>query len=466
MLPKSIVLHIFTIKCKGLQNLTDNKGDMMKKFLFLLIAALVVLAGCQSNTGGSENETIDVQAPDRDLVEDGLPAFNEKVGDLAKTDLEIWLAADYANTAPIQDAIKEFQEVYPNISVKTVGIEWGDMSNKVKLAVSSGAVPDMSHAHAFAMGAQGLAEPLDDLWEEWGEEDQFLPGGIEDTVWQGVKYGMPIDINTTIYLYNKKLFEENGISEAPKTLDELVEVSKKLTEKDGSRYGFITSASGWGFFGNVIAAGTNPLSFEGDNVTANLNDPKIVETMKKYTGLATVDKSSPVPPPQQRQTDHPVAMFGSGRAASFISGPWDIERIKKEFPEAYKDLGTAVMPGTEKGSVLGGGSLFVPKGSENKVASFELMKWFVSDKYGMRLAKEQGRHPVKAHLYEDEYYNDPLLQPYVETLADAVPYKLEAYPEANDAWGKALRAVFDGADAQKVLDDAQKVAEKAIDAAN
>ncbi|TYS76471.1 extracellular solute-binding protein [Rossellomorea aquimaris] len=443
-----------------------TRGRTMKRVLLCVVATLLVLAGCQSKTGSSSEEKMTVNPPDRDLVAEGLPAFNEKVADLPKTDLEIWLAADYANTEPITDAIEEFKEVYPNISVKTVGIEWGDMSNKVKLAVSSGAVPDMAHAHAFAMGAQGLAEPLDDLWEEWGAEDQFVPGGIQDTEWKGVKYGVPIDVNTTIYLYNKKVFEENGITAPPKTLDELVDVSKKLTKKDGSRYGIVTSASGWSFFGNVIAEGSNNLKFNGDEVTANLNDPKVVETMEKYTGLATVDKSSPVPPPQQRQTDHPVAMFGTGRAVSFISGPWDIARIKNEFPDAYKDLATAPLPGADKGSVLGGGSLFVPKGSKNSIASFELMKWFISDKYGIRLAKEEGRHPVKTHLYDDEFYNDPLLKPYIETLQYAQPYKLEAFPEANDAWGKALRAVFDGADPQEELDKAQKIAERAIENSN
>ncbi|MGP4079268.1 sugar ABC transporter substrate-binding protein [Pseudalkalibacillus sp. R45] len=438
----------------------------MKKVVLYLFITLLVLAGCQSNSEGSSGEKMNVEPPDRDLAAEGLPEFNEKVADLPKTDLEIWLAADYVNTAPIKDAIEEFKEVYPNISIKTVGIEWGDMPNKIKLAVSSGAVPDMGHSHAFAMGAQGLAEPVDDLWEDWGEEDKFLPGGIEDVVWKDVKYGMPIDVNTTIYLYNEKVFEENGITEPPETFDELVEVSKKVTSKEDGRYGIVTSASGWSFFGNVVAAGTNNLKFDGDNITANLNDPTIVETMEKFTGLATEHKASPVPPPQQRQTDHPVAMFGSGRAASFISGPWDIARIKNEFPQAYEDLATAPLPGGGEGSVLGGGSLFVPKGSENKAASFELMKWFVSDKYAMRLAKEEGRHPVKAHLYEDEFYDDPLLKPYVDTLQSAVPYKLEAFPEANDAWGKALRASFDGADPKKQLDKAQEIAEQAIEKSN
>jgi ABC-type glycerol-3-phosphate transport system substrate-binding protein len=451
-------------KCKDLRS-KIIRGINMKKFLFAILAVLLVLSGCQSKTGSSENksnEKIDVKPPSRDLVKDGLPVFNEKVASLPKTDLEIWLAADYANEKPIQDAIKEFKSVYPNISVKTVGIEWGEMTNKVKLAVSSGAVPDMAHNHAFAFGAQGLAEPVDDLWNEWGEEDQFLPGGIEDITWKGTKYGVPLDINTLIYLYNRKTFEENGIKAPPTTFDELTEISKKLTNKKKGQFGFVTNASGWSFFGNVVAEGSNILTFDGDKAKANLNDPIVVDTMKKYTDLALVHKASPVPPPQERQSDHPVAMFGTGRAASFISGPWDIARIQNEFPDAYKNLATAVIPASAKGSVLGGGSLFVPKGSKNKVASFELMKWFISDKYSIRLAKEMGRHPVKAHQYNDEFFKDPLLKPYIETLKYAQPYKLEAYPEANDAWGKALRSVFDGADVQKTLDQAQEVTERAI----
>ncbi len=292
----------------------------------------------------------------------------------------------------------------------------------------------MAHQHAFAMGAQGLAEPVDDLWEKWGEEETFVPGAIEDVVWKGKKYGVPLDINTTFYLYNKKLFEENGIGEPPNTMDELLEVSRKLTADDGSRYGFVNSASAWNLYGHVVAEGGELLIEEGDTPQVNLDGPIVKEVVKKYTELSTVHEVAPIPPAQQRQTDHPVAMFGTGRAASFVSGPFDLSRIENEFPDVYEDVGTAVIPGPEKGSTMGGGSLFVPKGSENKVAAFELMKWFISDKYAIRLAEEMGRHPVKTHLYENELYQDPLLQPFIETLQYAKPYKLEAYPEANDAW--------------------------------
>lgn len=440
----------------------------MKRFAVLFLSISVILSACAqggegTNSAASEEHSEPVQEPDRDLVAEGLPAFNEEVASLPETTLDVWLAADYAEEAPIQDAIAEFSEVYPHIKVNTRGIEWGEMINQIRLAVTGGSPPDMAHQHAFAMGAQGLAEPVDELWEKWGEEETFVPGAIEDVVWKGKKYGVPLDINTTFYLYNKKLFEENGIGEPPNTMDELLEVSRKLTADDGSRYGFVNSASAWNLYGHVVAEGGELLFEEGDTPQVNLDGPIVKEVVKKYTELSTVHEVAPIPPAQQRQTDHPVAMFGTGRAASFVSGPFDLSRIENEFPDVYEDVGTAVIPGPEKGSTMGGGSLFVPKGSENKVAAFELMKWFISDKYAIRLAEEMGRHPVKTHLYENELYQDPLLQPFIETLQYAKPYKLEAYPEANDAWSQAIRDIFNGADVENTLDQAQKTAEQAIE---
>lgn len=449
----------------------------MKKIVAIVLVLAMVLTACGQKTekkpepsktgtettkdnGNKKDEP--AKTFDRDLVAEGLPAYNEKIASLPDTTMEVWFAADYVNEAPIVDAINEFMEVYPNITVKRTGFNWGDMADKVRLAVTGGAAPDLAHQHAFSLGNQGLAEPVDDLWAEWGEEEaaKFLPGAMTDITWKGVKYGMPLDINTTFLFYNKKIYEEMGIT-PPTTFEELIEVAKKTSKPNGERFGFVGSASGWGLFGLVKALGTDLLSEDLKQV--KLNDPSIVDLVSRYTGMATKDKSAPVPPPQKRQTDHPVAMFGTERAVSFISGPWDLARIKKEFPDSYQYVGTAPIPGKQVSSVAGGGSLFVPKGAKNREASFELMKWFVSDKYSIRMAEEMGRHPVKGHVYENDFFKDPLLKPYIDTLKSAKPYYLEAYPEASSAWYKAIRAAFDGADVEETLNKAQKDAQRAID---
>ena len=434
----------------------------------LLACSVFVFAGCngsEENASGNENNNSEESnsAAIEGETGEGLPEFNEEIANMEETTIEVWMAADYIDEDPVVDAISEFMETYPNITVETAGHTWGDMQNQVRLAVNGGAPPDLVHQHAFAMGNQNLAEPVDDLWEEWGTEDEFLPGALDNVTWEGTRYGVPIDINTTFYLYNTEMFEEKGL-EPPTTMEELTDVSIEVAEGVDGRYGFVTSASGWGLHGFIVANGGDLLTVGDDgSFQPDVNNDTVKDVVRAYTELATVHGVAPIPPAQQRQSDHPVAMFGAERAAAIVSGPFDISRIQIEFPDMYDKIGTAPIPGTDEGSVAGGGSMFVPRGSENREISFELMKWIISDKYGMRMAEEMGRHPVKEHLYENEFYNDPLLEPFVETLQHAEQYYLEAFPEANDAFGEAFRNVFDGDDVDEAIDQAQHRAEEAFE---
>ncbi|WP_096185571.1 ABC transporter substrate-binding protein [Evansella halocellulosilytica] len=446
----------------------------MKRFFFLSIVlafSLLLFTACseaeESGQTDSGNDDVDQNeeqdqdsAVDRDLVSEGLPEYNEDIANLPDTTIEVWLAADYVEEDPVVGAINEFMEVYPNITVESAGHTWQDMQNQVRLAVNGGAPPDLAHQHAFAMGSQGLAEPVDDLWEEWGIEEEFLPGAVDNVTWEGTKYGVPIDINTTFYLYNTEMFEEKGL-EPPTTLEEFTEVTKAVA--DDGVYGFVPSASGWGLQGWIVAQGGDVLKEVDGQLQPDLNNETVLEVVEAYTEVATVHGIAPIPPAQARQSDHPVAMFGNERAAAIVSGPFDISRIENEFPDMYDKVGTAPIPGNDQGSVAGGGSMFVPRGSENREVSFELMKWIISDKYGIRMAAEMGRHPVKEHLYEDELYDDPLLTPFVETLPHAEQFYLEAYPEANDAHGQAFRNVFDGDDVEEAFNEAQRLAEEAFE---
>jgi len=107
----------------------------------------------------------------------------------------------------------------------------------------------------------------------------------------------------------------------------------------------------------------------------------------------------------------------------------------------------------------------VPRGAQNRVAAFEFMKWATSERYELRLAQEMGRYPVRSALYEKAFFaQEPLLQPFLEQLKTARPYKLEAYAEADLIWGEAVRAAFSpAADVPQILREAQERAQGAVD---
>ncbi|MFQ7787896.1 MAG: extracellular solute-binding protein [Blautia massiliensis (ex Durand et al. 2017)] len=73
-----------------------------------------------------------------------------------------------------------------------------------------------------------MQKPLDDLWEKWGAEDEFMESSLQDCTWNNVKYGVPFNITSVCLLYNEDMYKEAGITEAPTTLEELREVSKNL----------------------------------------------------------------------------------------------------------------------------------------------------------------------------------------------------------------------------------------------
>lgn len=386
--------------------------------------------------------------------------------------LKVWLAADYTDTPPVRDLIRDFEQAYPNIKIETTSnILWEEMLGKVELAVSQGVGPDIAHGHAFVFGAQGLADPIDDLWREWNTENEFMPGAMEDVLWKGHYFGVPLDINTLFTIYNKRLFKEARLPEPSRTwtLDDLQVLAPRLTKPDGSQYAIALSSSGWALSGWVYAAGGDLVTERDGKIIATLNDPAVLEMLQLNRKMGLESRVGTLPPPIVRQSDHPVTLFREGKVAMFFSGPWDLARLRNEAPDLMSDVGTAPLPRgagtTAGGSVQGGGSLVIPRGAKHREAAFEFMKWMVAPPYAKRMALEQGRFPVRTDMYNDpDLRQDPLLTAFYDQLKRARPYKLEAYRNANDTWSEIVKSAFEpNVDLERLVSEAQITLQQQID---
>lgn len=407
----------------------------------------------------------------RDAWPANVPPRNGAIADQPIT-LRVWLARDYVQTEPIKALIADFERAYPNITIETRDdLVWEDMRRTLDLAISQGNPPDVAHGHAFAFGAQGFAEPVEDLWAAWNAENEFMPGAMEDVIWKDHYYGVPLDINALFTIYNRRVFEAAGVPapHATWTFDEFEDAARKLSTGDGMQYATALSASGWVMAGLVFADGGRLLVEQDGKITATIDEQQVADMLALHRRMGIEEQVATLPPPIERQSDHPVTLFGEGKIAMFFSGPWDLARMRAETPELIKDVGTAPLPrgeGAEAGgSVQGGGSLFVPRGSQHREAAFEFMKWAVAEPYALRMALEQGRYPVKTAYYQrPELQADPLLVPFYEQLKTARPFKLEAYIRANDTWEQTVRQALDPAtDLATLLRDAQARIQREID---
>ncbi len=391
----------------------------------------------------------------------GYPPINNNILG-KKITLTILLAADYYNQAPFTDLYAAFQKAYPDIKLNVTNAVWEDIPTKVKTAALGGTPVDVAHQHAFVYGHIGVAEQVDDLWSQWGKVGDFLPNSLQDVTWAGHRYGIPLDVNCLFTYFNKDLFASVNAT-PPTATTSYTDLGKELLKFQGKAAKAIgLSNSAWNNSGLARANGGDLL--KSDEKGVQINSDKVVAALKWNSELGWKYNVGTSPAPTKRQ-DEPGFLFVARQVALLFTGPWDMPDIKK----SGVNFGTTELPkgldGNSNGSVQGGGSLFVGKGSKNREAAFEFMKWAAAKPNQIRMAKEMARWPVIADLYSDPASigaDDAALKPYFSQLKAAKPYKLEAFPEGDKAWSDAVASAYNGKDAQAVLNDAQTKAAAAI----
>lgn len=382
------------------------------------------------------------------------------------TILRVRLADDWASTDPVIDAIRQFERSHPDVRVQIRGVPFSQIPEDVRTSIDSGQTPvDVAQWHAFAAGARGLAEPLDDLWRQHLDEETFLPGSLEDVTWQGTRFGVPLDVNAMVLMLNEEAVADTGAEPTgPLTFPDVAAIARSVTARPGERRGIALADSTWTTYGWIRANGGRVLTTDDQGRSRpSLTDERVVEALDFLAGL--VERGHAFPPKSGNTSVDAFAHFRGGTTAMHVSGSWDSATLG----EASRDWTLRVVPmprgmtGETAGSVLGGSSLFVPRGSEHRELAFELITHLIDDSFALRYATEEGRLPVRAHLYRHPFFDTPDYRAVVEQIETAAPERLIAYPDAHRAFSLAVQEVLVGRrEARPALEKAQQLAEQAM----
>lgn len=133
------------------------------------------------------------------------------------------VAAEYGDSAANSsekywdELVEKFEADHPMVRVEVSVYSWNDVDRKVKEMVAAGNAPDLAQIGAYADYAA-----RDQLYEA-GQllsipvQADFLPQLSEAGKVKRIAYGMPFAASTRVLFYNKKLFADAGITDAPKT---------------------------------------------------------------------------------------------------------------------------------------------------------------------------------------------------------------------------------------------------------
>jgi len=174
-----------------------------------------------------------------------------------KVKLKYYVLANRQELEAEKEAIAVFEQIYPNIDIEIVHPAIREYYDKLRTLAGAGMLPDIMRIvveeyQSFAAGGTLLAlvpfvekerkrNPY--FAAQW---EDFLPELVKPFYYKGDLYGLPRDWNDGIIFYNKKLFDEAGLTYPKKdwTVDEFVEIAKTITKDvdgDGKidQYGYL-----------------------------------------------------------------------------------------------------------------------------------------------------------------------------------------------------------------------------------
>lgn len=359
--------------------------------------------------------------------------------------LRVVMADDWATVPVIGEVIEEFEDEHPGVRVNLQGSPFSQIPDLVTSAIELGQPPDLAHWHAFAAAASGIAEPLDDLWDEAGlDPGDYLPGAVEGVTWRGALYGVPLDTNALVLLVNRDLLADADVDLAElATLDGFREAASDVVDGSDADHAIVISGSSWAAYGWIVANGGELVELSDDGPTRFTFDaPDTVEAMELLVELVRSGESPPALAPDLA-TDA-VAAFAEGGVAMHASGSWDLPITRRAMQADFDvdNIGVLPMPQVDPShprTVLGGSSLFVPRDASNAQLAFELALALTQDDVALRLAAEEGRLPARREVFGNELFRSSEdLAAFVEQLPNAEVMPLIAYPEIAAAFRDGL----------------------------
>lgn len=182
-------------------------------------AALVTGCGGGQGVGGTDKE--------------GVGGFSGTYEGPALT-LAYWNGFTGGDGPTMAALVDSFNTEGANITVKPNTIDWADFYQRLPAAVQASKGPDVGAMHLDQLAtnaARSVIVAVDDVAEALElQESDFAASVWGPGIYNGKRYGIPLDVHCLAMYYNKDHFSEAGIESPPTDAASLDDACKKLQE--------------------------------------------------------------------------------------------------------------------------------------------------------------------------------------------------------------------------------------------
>lgn len=353
--------------------------------------------------------------------------------------------------------IPKFESMHPGVTIKQVPMPYDSLHQKLVTSAAGAQLPDLVRSDIIwvpELADLDVLEPLDQVLEDFDSlKSQVFPGPLATNKWKDHYYGLPLDTNTRVMLYNEDSLSKLGASKAPASLDDLRTLGAKSASTgvyayaDGGTGGWNILPLIWSNGGDITDAGITTSK-------GYINGPKSVQVVQM---LADLFKEKAIPDLMigskgALQTSDGVA---KGKYATTLDGPWMYPIWQAQYPKFHPGAGQVPAGPGGSISVVGGEDIVLTKDSQNKTAAAAFLRYLLSEEAQLAMAKV-GQMPVLSSLGSKLADIQPYYATFAEQLKTAKPRTpTPAWSKIDTILGNQVQAAVKGSQpVQAALDAA------------
>ncbi|MEH1787432.1 ABC transporter substrate-binding protein [Nostoc sp.] len=377
--------------------------------------------------------------------------------------LTLWQAINPpANRDVFEKLVDKFNQTHPGVKVESVFLAQPQLP-KILTAVVGNVPPDILAFYPQITGQLTDLRaiiPLEDWLDKLPIKSEISPNLLEELQLDGHLWSAPLYTSNIGIFYRPKLFQAAGITQTPKTWEELREVAKKLTiDRNGDnrpeQYGILLplGKGEWtvfSWFPFLLSAGGEVLT----NNRPDLTNPGALKALQFWQQLLK-DGSATLSSPERGYEED---AFIAGRVAMQITGPWTYITKSQVDYDAFP-----IPANVSQATVTGGGNLYVMKTTPaREQAALKFLEYVLSEEFQKEWSIGTGFLPVNLKAAQSEAYQQFINQkPWLKVFMKQIPLAgarpiISGYSRLSDSLGRAIEATLLGESPEKALKIAQE----------
>lgn len=362
-----------------------------------------------------------------------LAACNDDNDDTDVVTLTFWHTYSEGEAAIFDEqVIPAFEAAYPNIKIESVRMPYDGLKQQVIAGAIGDAGPDVMRMDIIwvpEFARLGALEKLDDYAGFDTLKDEFFSGPLSTNFYDGSYYGVPLNTNTKVGIFNNALMTELGIDTPPTTFDDLLTYKDQLDEGE-----YLIGVSGtgtWGMLPYFWSLGGSITDDAFTTATGYINSQASIDALE--TLKLWYDQGIIGPSVLGEQPDTWGGM-SNGNYLLIDDGPWYYSIMGDS---AVNSTTPTSLPAGDAGSIsiVGGENLVMLGNSEHKDAAWTFMQ-YMSTMEPQILMAQAGMIPTLTAAANDE---DALTAPYIAAYFEQLESTNPRTPNPN--WAQIDEAV-------------------------